>query len=197
VFFLVVPDSWCQLTELQILLLGNQANSKGFTRIPDCFSNLQKLMILDIPASSISNFPVGLTTIKTLLHINLAGNKIAEIPSTEISAGLKNLLLFDLSSNLISSNIPSFAGFNSLKTLSLAANKLTGCIDENYFNEMFSLTSLDLSKNTICGPLPKFVKTSQLKTINLQNNLFTGKNKVACVCFCINLVIYVLISCVF
>jgi Leucine-rich repeat (LRR) protein len=118
--------------------------------------------------------PSVFSSLKTLLHLNLANNLIEKVEKNAF-VGLRKLRNLILSENLIESLPPEvFFFLTELQNVSLANNKMTVLNFDNFqFNSKLEL--LDVSSNkltTLLASLDK-LKRMKLKTLLLAHNNLT------------------------
>uniref|UniRef100_A0A914YXR2 Uncharacterized protein n=1 Tax=Panagrolaimus superbus TaxID=310955 RepID=A0A914YXR2_9BILA len=124
----------------QFIAVGN-----GISDIhEDAFKSLSTLQHLDFEDNELKEMIV---LPESVLHLNLARNKLANIPASV--ANLKKLVYANFSHNKIDSNTPFSLQTESLETLDLSSNNLDTVpmkiIQSSYSNILF----LHLSNNQI------------------------------------------------
>lgn len=110
----------------------------------------------------------------TALHtIDVHNNTIkGKVPVGLTSS--RSLLYLDLSNNNFSDVLPDELGRMNLETLDLASNNLTGPIPDSIY--VSKLEILDLQSNQFTGPISSEIgQLSTLKELNLAQNLFQGE----------------------
>lgn len=107
-----LPDISRSMPRLKMLDLSDQSSNGGFTGyIPDGFSNLLDLVLLDLAQNKLSEtIPAVLGNLPNLEALNLSNNELKGMIPTELGrlAGVINTL--DLSRNNFNNNIPSELG---------------------------------------------------------------------------------------
>lgn len=93
----------------------------------------------------------------SLLHINLAQNKLTTIPATV--ANLLSLISLNISENLIDSKTPFSLLSNSIETIDLSKNQFTEIPLRLVRESMDTILKLNLASNAI----------DQIKPFELQN----------------------------
>ena len=114
-----LTDSIANLSQLQTLNLG----SNSLTVLPS-LGKLSNLHVLDISHNNLECFPEGIDGVHTqfLLDLNLAGNKITEIPSN-IST-IPNLRMINISNNSLTEIPPKLGESGKLKDFRFEGNKI-------------------------------------------------------------------------
>ena len=127
-------------SQIKFLLLANKTSSRS---LPNEFSHLRQLQIMDICGNQLSgNIPAITKKYSILQRLNIARNKITgSIPkSLENLAALERL---DLSSNNLSGLMPTeLEKLNALQKLNLSFNSLEGEVPKNGFFANISWDSL-------------------------------------------------------
>lgn len=122
----------------------------------------------------IGKFPIELTTMDNLTHLDLSGNQLTgEIPQE--LANMPNLMELSLGANLFTGEIPvELANLTNLTALDLGSNKLTGQIPVELAN-LTNLTVLVLGINQLTGQIPvELSKLANLTYLSLYSNQLTG-----------------------
>jgi Leucine-rich repeat (LRR) protein len=177
----------CELNQLIILdLSGNVIESIGpndLTRYPflrqfflignaisdiheDAFKSLPSLQHLDFEDNELKEVIV---LPESLLHLNLARNKLANIPASV--ANLRKLVYANFSNNKIDSNTPFSLQSETLETFDLSYNNLDSVPLKIIQSSYSSLLSLHLSNNQIAVLQPsQFQNLTKLSKLDLSNN---------------------------
>jgi Leucine-rich repeat (LRR) protein len=113
-----LPEGLFQLPELKSLIIW-----KTISTTPD-FKNLKKLQLLDLSYNNLKQVPEGLSELKQLKTLFLAGNQLTDLQALSWGklTGLENL---DLARNTITRFPYGVQHLRQLKYLNLAANKIT------------------------------------------------------------------------
>ena len=145
----VFPKSICQLTDLQVLSLGETSISGS---IPRCIANLTNLYFLDLETLSLTGKLESLKGLSSLAWLHLMSNKIdGEIPG-DMGNWFPELKELVLQGNRIAGEIPrSLGNLSKLSLLQLSGNEmLTGYVPLS-FSRLTKLTILDISYTGILG----------------------------------------------
>ena len=142
------------------------------------FKDLIHLEALHLNYNKLTEFDLGRITngqgLPSLLTLNLIGNHIMDIPSTELFP--LNITIFGIAGNDITNVTTdvsySFANFSRLDTLNLDSTTLTQMPIFTFI--MLQLETLILSNNKITSiPENYFTISPVLKVLNLENNFLT------------------------
>jgi Leucine-rich repeat (LRR) protein len=169
-----LPDSLCQLVELQQLILQYTQGLTG--SIPSCLGSIQPLLTyLDLEENQlVSNIPESLCTATSLSSLYLYGNSLTgTLPSC--FGSLSNLKGLQLQRNSLSGPIPlELCKLNHLTQLALYENALTGGIPD-CLSGLSLLTILELQHNDLGGTLPETLcELTKLQYLVLNANGLTG-----------------------
>ncbi|XP_059633800.1 receptor-like protein EIX2 [Cornus florida] len=154
----VIPQRWCNLTELHILDLADN-NLSGV--IPSCLGNLTALIYGN------SSF-FYLTTEQIVV--------VAKGRELTYGKTMEYVNIIDLSANSLIGEIPEeITSLIALGTLNLSMNHLSGWIPDNVGNLQY-LETLDVSNNNLSGPIPQSLSSlTFLAHLNMSHNNLAGK----------------------
>ena len=124
---------------------------------------------------TIGKFPIELTTMDNLTHLDLGGNQLTGQIPLEL-ANMPNLMELSLEGNLFTGEIPvELANLTNLTALNLSSNQLTGQIPVELAN-LTNLTALNLSVNQLTDQIPvELANLTNLVTLNLSVNQLTDQ----------------------
>ncbi len=136
-----IPLEICQLSQLEVLILGNSSCPIYNTfsgGIPIDIGNLNKLTYLDFSSAGLSGeIPNSLYQLSSLRTLYLGNDSYCEFPNvlggkiSEAIGNLKNLADLNLMNNNIEGSIPeALANLTSLHHLVLCGNRLSGLIPQ-------------------------------------------------------------------
>ena len=125
-----------------------------------------KVAVLDLSFNLISIFPPGLSQIKTLRHLRLAGNSISTLPSDFEKFG--RLLELNLSHNAFTKLSQACRGLTSLTVLDVSHNKLEK-LPQYETTLLTALVSLRISNNRL-GSLPNLGNLASLTELSMKGN---------------------------
>ncbi|VVA35927.1 Hypothetical predicted protein [Prunus dulcis] len=145
----------CDCTEM-ILTYVNLSSNSFSGEIPDCWSNLDTLVMLDLSKNSLSGkIPMTIGSLLQMQTLKLRSNRfVGELPSS-----LKNcasLEVIDLGYNKLSGPIPTWLGvsFKNLVILMLSTNHFNGSMPSQLCH-LNHIQIMDFSMNNISGSIPK------------------------------------------
>lgn len=152
-------------TNLKVLTLY-QNNLAKIDR--DFFDGLQSLEVLTF-SENFETFPVNISSMDTLIYLDLSGNNLTEIPCKWLP---ENIIELSFPGNNIRK--PSFSEclfMKSLKRLYLSGNGIES-LDSNLFDEFENIEEIYLDNNELQNVTEKeFTKLGKLKRISLVGNL--------------------------
>ncbi|XP_006900788.1 PREDICTED: extracellular matrix protein 2 [Elephantulus edwardii] len=159
----IPPITAPEITSLQ--LTGN-----SITSIPDeAFNGLPNLESLDLSKNSITSSGIGpkaFKHLKNLLHLNIDGNNLTQIPS-ELPSTLEELKINE--NNLQAINEDSFSDLTQLVALEMEGNSLSETnVNPLTFKPLKSLAYLRLGKNKF-RIIPQGLPAS-IEELYLENN---------------------------
>ncbi|KAM5260314.1 extracellular matrix protein 2 isoform 2-T2 [Hipposideros larvatus] len=159
----IPPLTAPHITSLE--LVGN-----SITSIPDeAFNGLPNLERLDLSKNNITSSGIGLKAfklLKKLMHLNMDGNHLIEIPS-ELPSTLEELKINE--NNLQAIDEESLSGLNQLFTLELEGNNLSEInVNPLAFKPLKSLSYLRLGRNKF-RIIPQGLPAS-IEELYLENN---------------------------
>ncbi|KAM6214611.1 LOW QUALITY PROTEIN: extracellular matrix protein 2 [Rhynchocyon petersi] len=159
----IPPITAPEITNLE--LVGN-----AITSVPDeAFNGLPNLERLDLSKNSITSEGIGhkaFKLLKKLMHLNMDGNNLTQIPS-ELPSTLEELKVNE--NNLQAINEKSFSELHQLTTLELEGNGLSESnVSPLAFKPLKSLTYLRLGKNKF-RIIPQSLPAS-IEELYLENN---------------------------
>ncbi|XP_019486056.1 PREDICTED: extracellular matrix protein 2 isoform X2 [Hipposideros armiger] len=159
----IPPLTAPHITSLE--LVGN-----SITSIPDeAFNGLPNLERLDLSKNNITSSGIGLKAfklLKKLMHLNMDGNHLVEIPS-ELPSTLEELKINE--NNLQAIDEESLSGLNQLFTLELEGNNLSEInVNPLAFKPLKSLSYLRLGRNKF-RIIPQGLPAS-IEELYLENN---------------------------
>lgn len=83
-----LPESICQLTQLQILDLSDNQ----LTAVPESISQLTQLQILNLSGNQLTGVPESISQLTQLQYLNLSGNQLIKLPESLRKLGLLKAL---------------------------------------------------------------------------------------------------------
>lgn len=189
------PDSFSGLTKMTSLqLAGNQLSgiipplffstasrlsvfdisSNKINSIPDSIAKLQSLTRLHAKNNALSTFPLGVTSVESLVQLDLSGNKFSEALPSDI-IGLKGIQSLRIANAGLTGSIPTeIVALSSMELLDLSGNALTGRIP-SLLGSLVNLRTLLLQSNRLSQGVPEtLVSLANLKSIRLDDNDLTG-----------------------
>ncbi|KAK4352962.1 hypothetical protein RND71_028480 [Anisodus tanguticus] len=167
-----IPDYFSNLTSLVILNLANNSLSGS---IPHWLFNLPALSVLDLSMNNFKGVIPPMIQLKSSPFptiINLARNNLqGPIPSK-----LENVNVIDLSLNNFIGSIPTQIGeVHGIRSISLSGNKIHGPIPESFCQSTNVLQVLDLSNNSLSSAIQRSLgNCKSLIYLNLGQNKLTG-----------------------
>ncbi|CAN4124909.1 unnamed protein product [Withania somnifera] len=152
-------------------------NSENSSVIPPWFSNLTRLMNLDLYQNNFDDPTNILGQLSSLRVLDVSGNQFGDSLLSSLSK-LNNLVYLDLSGNGIHlSNLHLLGNLTSLSVLKFRYSELKGPIPENLTNIFCRLSVLDLSDNEITGLLPTFIRDPLICADNRLEEIYIGNTK--------------------
>ncbi|XP_009588731.1 uncharacterized protein LOC107777952 [Nicotiana tabacum] len=167
-----IPDFFSNLTNLTILNLANNSLSGA---IPYWLFNLPSLSVLDLCMNNFEGVIPPTIQLKSSPFptiVNLASNNLqGPIPSQ-----LENVNVIDLTLNNFVGLIPTQIGeVPGIRSISLSGNKIHGPIPESFCQATNILQVLDLSNNSLSGTIQRNLgNCKSLIYLNLGQNKLTG-----------------------
>ena len=158
-----IPESFSKLEELEVLDLGfNQISA-----LPNSIGEMDKLFVLGLGYNSLTELPESIGDMESLAFIDAQSNQLTGLPSS--LTNLSNLIFLGFSS---SSGIPPIVGeLDQLENLIITESGLTDL--PNFISNLVNLERLDLQGNQFSS-LPDFISTfSQLRRLELRDNQFS------------------------
>lgn len=150
-----------KINELENLIDCNISDN-AIKVIPEMLN--ENLLYLDLSNNNLESF-IDLSSLENLKKLNLANNKLCQVPNSEVNKSLREL---DLSGNNIK-DLSSLGQFDNLKIL-----KLKNCQIKSLkgIKDLSKLTHLDISENSIKSLEPLTCLT-YLKTLDISGNNIT------------------------
>ncbi|XP_009588734.3 receptor-like protein EIX2 [Nicotiana tomentosiformis] len=167
-----IPEFFSNLSKLVVLNLVNNSLSGA---IPYWLFNLPSLSILALSMNNFEGFIPPMIQLKSSRFptiVNLARNNLqGPIPSQ-----LVNVNVIDLTLNNFVGSIPTLIGeAPGIRSISLSGNKIHGPIPESFCREGNILQVLDLSNNSLSGTIRRNLgNCKSLIYLNLGQNKLTG-----------------------
>ena len=161
-----LPDSLCDLTELETLILTSQqyAVNGGLTSMPSC--TWPHIIDLELYGNSIPAVPSSLAAWTNLRYLYLQKNAISSMPSLSALFRLERL---DISQNAITGPCPVVHPDAPLALFAVGNNRMTGSINPAAFDNYSQLQVIDVNNNRIQGPLPTLLGATQLTYIDFSS----------------------------
>jgi Leucine-rich repeat (LRR) protein len=125
-----------------------------------------KVAVLDLSFNLISIFPPGLSQMKSLRNLLLAGNSISSLPNDLESFG--RLIELNLSHNALPKLSRAFRGLTSLTALDVSHNKIEK-LPQYETNLLTALVSLRISHNKLRS-LPDLRNLASLTELSMKGN---------------------------
>ncbi|KAL6839793.1 hypothetical protein ACP4OV_030481 [Aristida adscensionis] len=164
------------LTDLNLLLLGNNMLQAGDWAFLTSLTNCSQLLMLSLAGNVLNgSLPKSIGNLSTnLQRLHFRGNQISGSIPAEIG-NLVNLTLFDMGQNMLSGIIPSTIGnLTNLVVLTLSMNRLSGEIPST-IGRLPQLNQLSLDGNTLSGSIPASLgQCKRLAMLNLSVNNLDG-----------------------
>ncbi|XP_016652526.1 PREDICTED: LRR receptor-like serine/threonine-protein kinase GSO2, partial [Prunus mume] len=142
--------------QYMILTYVNLSSNSFSGELPDCWSDLDTLVMLDLSNNSISGkIPMTIGSLFQMQTLKLRSNRfVGELPSS-----LKNctsLEVIDVGYNKLSGPIPKWLGgsFKNLAILMLSTNHFNGSMPSQLCH-LTHIQIMDFSMNNISGSIPK------------------------------------------
>jgi len=191
-----MPDSFCNLTSLQVLDLNSQADKvrtdvkQGITSLPDCLGLLPNLVWISVGTNLVSNFPSTFNASLTpgaegkLMSLQMESNLLTSLPA-DFSTRLAGLSQLWLNDNPFAVPFPSFKNWPNLadwwfpkssrrRGLIIDHANFLGPMPDDAFDGT-RMDAIDISFNRITGPLPALrVQADSTKRIDFSYNQFSG-----------------------
>lgn len=169
-----IPDSFGNLERLTRIVL---AVCRFNGSIPDSVARLTQLVYLDFSRNNFSGRIPSFLSLKNLVMLNLASNRLSGSTLSTKWSGLSKLVSINLGDNLLDGEIPaSLFGIHSLQKVVLSQNQFTGRLDALSGLASSALVILYLDNNKLSGPFPMFILG--LKSLQelelLSSNNFSG-----------------------
>ncbi|KAG0467361.1 hypothetical protein HPP92_018316 [Vanilla planifolia] len=169
-----LPMEIGELGKLRVLLLQN---SGLYGEIPESFSGLHTLEVLDLSQNNLSgSIPSGLGLGMTkLVSLDLSQNKLSGLfPSAICDGGA--LVELGLNENSLAGPVPeSILNCTSLKRFQVQGNMFSG----QFPSGLWSLPNISIVRaenNQFSGEFPELVGVlSQLEQVQIDNNYFSGR----------------------
>ncbi|KRZ69045.1 Chaoptin, partial [Trichinella papuae] len=181
------PDSFGSMSKVQMLLLGdNQLKQvkKG------TFALLNKISLLDMSRNELNRLDGSCFGENNVIELNLAGNRLTEVPQAALTSLHGSLASLDLSDNLIESvESTQYEGLRNLSQLLLRANRVQ-LVSEAAFKNLHKLRILDLSENPVDEWHPNAFRdlSHSLESVNLADTgLYSVPNFAGRAVKCLNL----------
>ncbi|OAY74111.1 LRR receptor-like serine/threonine-protein kinase FLS2, partial [Ananas comosus] len=143
-----IPDCWSNLGALEILDLGN---NNLYGRIPESFGYMNSLVSLHLNNNDLfGELPLSLKNCTLLTLLDLSNNQLSGNIPTWIPNSLTNLIILRLRSNRFIGPVPpELSRLNSLQLLDISINKLSGTIPISFGN--FTSMKKTKMKGTLLG----------------------------------------------
>ncbi|XP_050212883.1 receptor-like protein EIX1 isoform X2 [Mercurialis annua] len=169
-----IPNSFSNLTSLKILDLS----SNGLTAsLPDSLFNLEGLVSLNLEFNSFGDgIPYGLKNLTALRNLVLGNIDFAPDTIPEWLYSLQDIEYLDLRNTNLQGEISNaIQNMTSLVGLELSNNKLEGTLPRTSIGYLNRLRSLHLRNNSLFGEIPEtLANCKQLVTLDLGLNNFFG-----------------------
>ncbi|KRY23117.1 Chaoptin [Trichinella patagoniensis] len=181
------PDGFGSMPKVHTLLLGdNQLKQvkKG------TFEGLNRINLLDVSRNELNRLDGSCFGENNVVELNLAGNRLTEVPQAALASLHGSLASLDLSDNRIESvESTQFEGLRNLSQLLLRANRVQ-LVSEAAFKSLHKLRILDLSENPIDEWHPNAFRdlSHSLESVNLADTgLYSVPNFAGRAVKCLNL----------
>jgi internalin A len=138
----LIGNNFTNLMDIEKVDIGYNAISS----IPTGSIDYPKCKYLSIQGNKLKKFPVSVSSVNTLIKLNLSENQISSIED-DAFLGLENLEELDLSFNELTYLPSSLGALTKLKKLNLSGNRIRSLPKE--FENLVSLESLGLDGNPI------------------------------------------------
>eukprot|EP00002_Diphylleia_rotans_P008824 TRINITY_DN1880_c0_g1_i7.p1 TRINITY_DN1880_c0_g1~~TRINITY_DN1880_c0_g1_i7.p1 ORF type:complete len:751 (+),score=128.70 TRINITY_DN1880_c0_g1_i7:42-2294(+) len=191
----VIPGAISRLLHLETINLSHNLISE----MPSTFTNLQSLRYMDFSMNKLVSTP-DLTVMTRLVHANLAGNCLTQVPHELVAfLGPSNLITINNHYITLVENMagkesqwtcclfpgrrlamvpPELAGFSRLTQLDLQKNFLSFLPDS--FAALDTLVHVDLSENAFTSIPNPVVEWKNMKTLNMRMNMLMGFPDIYC-----------------
>lgn len=180
-YFYTLPSvtqvNFTSLSSLNIRKNAIGMNSENSSIIPPWFSNLTRLMNLDLGQNNFDDPTNILGQLSSLRVLDVFGNEFGDSLLSSLSK-LNNLVYLDLLGNGIHfSYLHLLGNLTSLSVLKLGINELKGPVPEALTSIFCRLSVLDLSDNEISGLLPTFIRDPSSCLGDHLKELYIGNTK--------------------
>lgn len=159
----LLPDSFCQLTSLDVFTIDDNYVSK----LPADFGELISLRNFSANYNYLVVLPDSFCELNSLLYLNLDGNHIKQLPAN--IGDLAELRSLSLKHNLLEKIPDSIGKLSKLNRLNLSENRLTELPAS--FSELVSAQVIILSNSRLIVT-PNFSKMQDLRRIIADYNRF-------------------------
>ncbi len=157
-----LPESFCELTELEVLHLQHNE----LTMLPVNIGKLTKLRKLDLEANQLTELPESFKQLTSLKSLLLSGNKLTTLPKG--IGKFKKVTQVELSENRFIDFPNELCDLVQLKTLDIRNNSIEVIPSE--IHNLKNLTQLNMANNHL-NTLPNDIgKLKSLVELRLSNN---------------------------
>jgi len=153
-------------------LMELSVNEINLKKIDCRMLKLNRLVKLDLSSNNIAVWPESFKDLVNLKELNLANNKLAEVPMSFFKSVSKKLCLLDLSNNLVRVVPRLISKLVNLVTLKLKNNQLRKLPVS--IRSLKNLKYLDLIGNPDLGIMPASFLTFKLDHLSLSSQCFTS-----------------------
>ena len=139
------------------------------------FRSHRCLVQLQASHNLINAFPTEVTSIPSLIELDLSFNNISDVIPKDFSA-LHMLKVLHLSTNKLYGTLPAFVPSNSLVSIDFSHNRFSGTIPSSW-NSLRNCLFLDVSKNNITGTIPfalAEIRTGNDLVFRAEDNFLSG-----------------------
>jgi Leucine-rich repeat (LRR) protein len=161
-----LPESLCQLTQLQLLDLSNNQ----LKAMPESLVQLSQLRSLNLSDNQLTTLLEWLGQLTQLQTLDISDNQLTALP--ESLGHLTQLQTLDISNNQLKAMPESLVQLSQLRSLNLSDNQLTTLPE--WLGQLTQLQTLDISGNQLTV-LPEWIgHFTQLHLLELRGNQLTA-----------------------